>query len=427
MASSTADRKEDTFPREIRSKLQHRAVRAYLTEDGLLVPVGYPGQLDWFVVPCPERPSNEEGHHCRMWRSDSRFECSCGDAAGDYWDYAGLWRGVDAATAYARVLEDMEIADLSEIGYPLEGQRWYDKKVGRLRDVPQWVALPSVSAIETAWIPPEEHPLARGDFHPTVMAKGEALKRRREEHKLAFRQARKLLCHFVIDCVREIGRGKQYTLFMYYRLGEIVYRLLELHRSEERRAKPGPYFDRLCGRLSGRGERYIQDARMIYDAVDFPWQLEPFRDVQHVRETIRSTRSPKTTLAWIRDGRLDLSLSFEQQFRPNVIPNGRLTVQLKDGEAAAAARRLCPAGSVNGNREVGEASLRIADKILAFCFKHPEHAECVAQLVEAVESTCLRCEDSFDLIVRRIAAGMRGLDRSREAAWLDHLPTIETA
>jgi len=361
-----------------------------------------------------------------MWRSESRFECTCGKAAGDYWDYAGLWRGVDAATAYVQVLEDMEIADLSKIGYPLEGQRWYDKKVGRLSDLPKWIALPAVAAIERGFVPRWEHPLARGDFPSHIEAKGESIDRKKEKHALAFRHARRLLRHSVMDCVREIGRSKEFALFMYYRLGEIVYRLKDLHCREERRVKPGPYFDRLIRRLSGRGERYIEDARMIYNAVEFPWQLVPFRDVQHVRETVRSSRCPTRTLASIRDGRVELSLSLEQHFRPNAIPNGRLTVELKDGEAAAAVRHLDPTIPVNGYRDAGETSLLIADKILAFCFKHPEYAESVAQLVEAVESTCLRCEDSFDVIVKRIAAGMRGLDRGHKAAWLDHLPTIET-
>src|SRR3972149_6706150 len=126
-----------SFPREIPPPCW-AAVRAYMTDDGLLAPVGHP--LKAFRVPCPKSSETDQEHFCHMARYESRFECTCG-AEGDYWHYVALLRVITPKEAYDWVLARLEVAALSELRYPCEGQRYYDKNMAHLLQVPTWVTL----------------------------------------------------------------------------------------------------------------------------------------------------------------------------------------------------------------------------------------------------------------------------------------------
>ncbi len=413
--------KHETFPRAIPDGC-HAAVRAYLTEDGLLAPPGHPGKPDIFNVPCPKAATLSGEHRCRIWRFESRFECTCG-ANGDYWEYAALLHDIDAAAAYARLLKRMEIGNLSEIRNPYEGQRWYDKKAVRLNQLPDWVSMPPLATIERRYIPRWKHPASKGDFPPHIEAHRESNEQEQWENKLAFAWARKTLRGSVRECLSQIRRSERHTLLLYYRLGELLDRLKRLHQKIQAHTIPGPKWDRYYARLLNRSERYVRDAIRIFNSVEFIWQLEPYQDVKQFLDAISQARRPQTVIASYKDGSTRHTLTLQQKFDTNRPVSGSLLLELKNGQAASTMTGLDPTMPPSEYRAVAYAALPIIDKLIAFCVRNQESVDAIADLVDAIETTCRTRVDNIGDLLGRIADGLEQAAQSAELPeWIRLLP-----
>lgn len=415
--------KPEAFPRGIPDGC-HAAVRAYMTEDGLLAPVGHPGKLEAFKVPCPKAAAVGGEHWCRIWRYESRFECSCGET-GDYWEYAALLHDIDAAAAYARLLKRMEIGNLSEIRYPYEGQRWYDKKASRLNELSDWVSVPRLATIERKHIPPWEHPASKGDYPRHIEAQRESNEQKQGENKLAFARARKTLRSSVRECLSQIRRSERHTLLLYYRLGELLNRLRELHERLQFGPQPGAKWNRYHARLMKRSERYVQDASRIFKSVEFIWQLEPYQDVKHFIEAISDARSPETVIASYKDGRTQHTLTLQQKFEANRPVRGSLLLELKDGQSASTMTCMDPTAPPDEYRVAASSALPIVDKLIALCMRYRDNTAAMQCLVEAIESVCFARNGNVENLLQRIAAGLKDAAISTDVPeWIKLLPEI---
>lgn len=411
----------DAFPREI-PEARCPAVRAYLTEEGLLAPVGHPGRLVTFNVPCPKAATASCEHRCRVWRFESRFECICG-ASGDYWKYAALLFGIDDDAARTRVLKRMEIVDLSDIRYPYEGQSWYDKKAAPLIQLADWLRPPPLATIERRQILSWEHPKTKGRLHPELEAKPEAIQAARKKNRRALAGARWTLRKSVEDCLFQIRRSERHTLLLYYRLGELLDRLKKLHQKMQAHTLPGPKWDRYYARLLNRSERYVRDAIRIFNSVEFIWQLEPYQDVKQFLDAISRARRPQTVIASYKDGSTRHTLTLQQKFDTNRPVSGSLLLELKNGQGASAMTNLDPTMPPSEYRAVAYETLPIIDKLIALCVRNQENVDAIADLVDAIETICRSRVGNIGDLLGRIADGLEQTAGSTELPeWIRLLP-----
>ena len=410
-----------TFPREIPEDCCP-AVRAYLTQEGVLVPVGHPGHLTLFRVPCPKKETATTGHWCRMWRFESRFECSC-DFKGDYWVYAAACRKVTPVEAHKMVLQEMEVADVDAIRDSLAGQSWHEKKVARLIQLPNWVPPIPITPAEGRHIPRWEHPAARGAFPEQIESRKAEWQEQHSANAKRFEQSRELLETAVTECLTQISRSERHTLLTYFRLGETLNRLESVCKRELLREHPGDKWSEFLSRLANRSERYIRQALRIFRSVEFIWQLEPFHDVKQFLDAVASASSPRTQIAVYKDGQTRHTLTLQQKFQVNQLPSATVTIELKDGELASAMKGLDPTAPPGEHARASTLGLTIVDKLMKICVWYPDATEDLLSLIEAISSVCRMSTADVGDLFGRIAASLEDAAESKDVPeWIGLLP-----
>ena len=410
-----------TFPREI-PEACCPPVRAYLTDQGVLAPVGHPGHLRMFRVPCPKQGIESTKHWCRIWRLESRVECPCG-FAGDYWDYAAACRKATPEEARKLVLQEMELADVHAIRDPLSRQPWHEKKVAPLIQLPSWVPPIPATPGEGRNIPRWEHPAAGGPFPEHIESRNAESQKERAENEKRFEKSRELLQAAVGECLSQISRSERHTLFMYYRLGETLDRLELVCKHEILREHPGKKWSAFMSELTNRSERYISQALRIFRSVEFIWQLEPFHDVKQFLDAVTSANSPRTQIAVYKDGQTRHSLTLQQKFQVNRIPSATVTLELKDGEFASAMKGLDPTAPPGEHTCASTLGLTIVDKLMTICVRCPDATDDLLSLIEAISSNCRMNTGNVGDLLGRIAAGLEDAAKSAEVPeWIRLLP-----
>ena len=371
----------DTAPDSEKYKIPHgghKAVRAYLTPEGLLAPVGDP--FNRIAAPCPKGHAASDPHTCILWRQESWFKCDCG-VSGDYWQYVALREGITLDAALQLILQRMELDALWKLKYADEGQAWHDKKVALLLKRSMWEPGTKAQRGETLELAEWEQP---GPIRSAPGIPKRKVRERQREVKSILRTSERALRNSVSRCIRVLRNTDNNAVLLHYRLGYLLQRLEWVHKKGVRGGTPGSRWSRYLRRITKCSDRYIRNCRRVFEAVEFVWQLEPFRTVDEVLRTISKARHPTTKLATVSGSWYEHEFTVERNLNRSEYQYA-VNIQLRSGRVGYAFGELDPVRPQAHLVEAAARSLQPMDTLLAACAASPDYATSVEPLLETLQ------------------------------------------